>query len=112
MRTRKICISVLLIMALTVMAIVPLFASDNIILIQDTYYYSQNDTYITSLCGTSAGEADRHRAVAVAISSAYGSTTGYGSIHAFHSSASATQYIGNHADDYHNYYQRESEIGN
>lgn len=110
MKLKKIIISAFLIMTLAVLVATPILARSNIILIQDTYYYSQNGTYITSQCGTSAGEAERHRAVAEAISHVYGTKTGYGIIGPFNSSATATQYIGNHSDDYNNYFQRESEI--
>ena len=92
-------------MTLAVLVATPILARSNIILIEDRYYYSEDGTYITSVCATSAGEAQRHRAVAEAISSTYGTTRAYGSWHAFHSYATATQYIGNHSDSFYNYYE-------
>ena len=93
----------LLISALAVTIILPVFA-DNIILIQDSYYYSDDWQYMTSQCATSAGEAQKHRAVAEA-SSIWGTVTGLGNWHIFHSETSATVYVGNHADSHHNYYK-------
>ena len=84
MKIKKIMISVLLIMAFAVITVTPLLA-DNIILIQDSYYYSQNDTYITSQCATSAGEPQGHSAVAIAGSYVYGETVKYGPYHGMHS---------------------------
>ena len=94
----------LLISALAVTIMLPVFA-DNIILIQDSYYYSDDWQYITSQCATSAGEPQEHRAVAIAGSVIYGETRKNGNSHVFHSNASATQYIGNHMDYYHNFYE-------
>ena len=110
MTFKKAVISVLLISALAVTIMLPVFA-DNIILIQDSYYYSDDWQYMTSQCATSAGEAQRHRAVAK-VSSIWQTEFGYGNIHPFHSNASKTIYVGNHADSHCNYYQLESEINN
>lgn len=107
MKLKKFIISAFLIMTLAVMVATPILARSNIILIEDRYYYTENGTYITSVCATSAGEPELHRAVAVAISHVYGSKVGYGRWHGTHSNASATQYIGNHSDDYNNYYETE-----
>ena len=104
MTLKKAVISMLLISALAVTIILPVFA-DNIILIQDSYYYSDDWQYITSQCATSAGEPQAHRAVAVAGSVLYGETTHKGNWHPFHSNASATQYVGNHMDYHSNYYE-------
>ncbi len=103
MKIKKIMISVLLIMAFAVITVTPLLA-DNILIIQDSYYYTENDTYITSQCATSAGEPQKHRAVAT-VWSIWDSLTEYGNYHALHSATSATIYIGNHADDHLNYYE-------
>jgi hypothetical protein len=103
MKIKKILISALLIMAFAVITVTPLLA-DNILIIQDSYYYTENDTYITSQCATSAGEPQRHRAVAEA-SSIWETKCGYGNWHGMHSNASVKVYIGNHADSHRNYYE-------
>ena len=104
MKLKKIIVSAFLIMALAVMVATPILARSNIILIEDRYYYTENGTYITSVCGTNAGEAQHHYAIANAISYVYGTTTMNGPTHAFHSYITATQYIGNHSDGYYNTY--------
>ena len=111
MKLKKILISALLIMAFAVITVTPLLA-DNIILIQDSYFYSQNDTYITSQCATSAGEPQGHSAVAVAGSIYYGENKQYGPYHPMHSAISATQYIGNHMDYHCNSYTLENPFNN
>ena len=114
MNFKKIIISALIVVSLFVMATSPILAANNIILIQDSYHYVYTENcspykddcvYLVTECGTSAGEAQRHRAVSEAISVTYGSTIGYGSFHAFHSSATATQFVGSHSDFYNNYYE-------
>ena len=105
MKLKKIIISAFLIMTLAVLVATPILARSNIILIEDRYYYSEDGTYITSVCATSAGEPQLHRAVAEAISFSYGVTKSYGNWHLYHSSAAATQYIGSHSDSFHNYYE-------
>ena len=111
MKLKKILISALLIMAFAVITVTPLLA-DNIILIQDSYYYSENDTYITSQCATSAGEPQGHSAVAIAGSYVYGETVEYGQYHPMHSSATATQYVGNHMDYHQNTYTLDNPFNN
>ena len=106
MKLKKIIISAFLIMTLAVMVATPILARSNIILIEDRYYYTENGTYITSVCSTNAGEAQHHKAVAKAISAVYGTKIGKDSEYRpFSSHATATQYIGNHSDDYDNYYE-------
>ena len=104
MKAKKIIVSAFLIMAIAITVATPILARSNIILIRDTYYYTENGTYITSECATSAGEAEHHYAIARAISHVYGTTTNYGPVEPFSSYITATQYIGNHSDDYHNSY--------
>ncbi len=103
MKIKKIIISVLLIMAFAVITVTPLLA-DNIILIQDSYYYSDDWQYLTSQCATSAGEPQKHRAVATA-SSIWETVVEKGNWHIMHSAISATVYVGNHSDSYYNYYE-------
>ena len=105
MKLKKFIISAFLIMTLAVLVATPILARTNIILIEDRYYYTENGTYLTSVCATSAGEPQQHRAVAVATSHVYGSAIDQGMWHASHSSASATKYVGNHSDEYPNYYE-------
>ncbi len=103
MNIKKTILSMLLIFALAVTIILPVFA-DNIILIQDSYYYSDDGQYLTSQCATYAGEPEKHRAVATA-SSIWETVVAKGNWHMLHSSKSATVYIGNHSDSYYNYYE-------
>ena len=107
MKAKKIIFSAFLILAIAITVATPILARSNIILIEDRYYYTENGTYITSVCSTNAGEAERHRAVAEAISHVYGTAIGYGQYGPFSSHATATKYIGNHSDDYNNYYELE-----
>lgn len=111
MKIKKILISALLIMAFAVITVTPLLA-DNIILIQDSYYYSQNDTYITSQCATSASEPQGHSAVAIAGAYGYDEKISYGPYHPMHSATSATQYIGNHMDYHFNSYTLTNPFNN
>lgn len=103
MTLKKAVISMLLISALAVTIILPVFA-DNIILIQDSYYYSDDWQYMTSQCATSAGEAQKHRAVATA-RSIWETVTEKGNWHFYHSAISATVYVGNHSDSHENSYE-------
>ena len=111
MKIKKILISALLIMAFAVMTVTPLLA-DNILIIQDSYYYSENDTYITSQCATSAGEPQWHSAVAIAGAYGYGEAVDYGIYNPFHSYASVTYYVGNHMDYHCNTYTLENPHNN
>ena len=118
MKAKKIILSAFLIMAIAITVATPILARSNIILIQDSYHYlyecncsgvcecSEECVFIVSECGTNAGEAQQHKAVSEAISAVYGTTIGKDSDYrAFSSYATAKQYIGDHSDDYNNYYE-------